>query len=235
MLKVENVGKTVHGKAILKSMSFEVSRGTIAVFLGGSGAGKTTLLRVLNNLESYDTGTFRLDGNELELKRVSKEHLIGMVFQHFNLFEHLSVEKNITLPLVLQGASEESAHTTASLLLQKYGLSEKAEGNVARLSGGQKQRLAIARTVALNPQVICLDEPTSALDPVLTGQVARFVQDLADENRIVLLTSHDMGLIESLDCQLFFMNNGTIMEATTSHEYRQRPSNYPWLYSFLKR
>ena len=233
MLKVENLSKIVHGKFILQSVSFEVTRGTVAVFLGGSGAGKTTLLRILNNLETCNSGSVSLDEKELHLERVNKEHVFGMVFQHFNLFEHLSVERNITLPLTLQGVAEVEAMRIASMLLQKYGLSEKAKVSIHKLSGGQKQRLAIARTVALNPQVICLDEPTSALDPVLTSQVAGFVQDLADQNRIVLLTSHDIGLIDRLDCHLFFLKEGTIVEEVSSAAYRKHPDHYPCIQSYL--
>lgn len=233
MLSVQNLTKIVAGKRILNSISFDIARGSIAAFLGGSGAGKTTLLRVLNNLETYNEGSFSLDGTKLDLKNVSKEHVVGMVFQHFNLFEHLSVEENITLPLRQQGSTDQEALSIASQLLEKYGLSEKAAGSVCKLSGGQKQRLAIARSVALNPQIICLDEPTSALDPILTSQVAKYVQDLTKENRIVLLTTHDMGLIERLDCKLFFMQGGTIVEETTTAIYKQNPEKFPLFSSYL--
>jgi ABC-type polar amino acid transport system ATPase subunit len=228
MLSVKNLCKSFRGKSILNSLSFDVPRGSVAAFLGGSGAGKTTLLRLLNNLESFDEGTVTLDDQTLDLKRVNKNHAVGMVFQHFNLFEHLSVEQNITLPLTLQGWTKEEAKATASLLLQKYGLLEHAKMNIGKLSGGQKQRLAIARTQALKPQIICLDEPTSALDPILTGQVATYVQDLARDNHIVLLTTHDMGLIKHLDCYLFFVQEGRIIEKTTTADFRETPANFPY-------
>lgn len=233
MLSVKNISKAINGKVLLDSISFDVPRGTIAAFLGGSGAGKTTLLRVLNNLETLDSGSVLLDDVALDLHSVSKTHTVGMVFQHFNLFEHLSVQENITLPLTLQGSSNEEAQAIAQALLGKYGLLDKAKNSIAKLSGGQKQRLAIARSEALNPQIICLDEPTSALDPILTSQVAEFVQNLANQNRIVLLTTHDMALIQRLDCHLFFMNQGTIVERTTSQDYLMEPSRFPHFLSYF--
>lgn len=233
MLSVTNVHKSIKGKTILNSISFDVPRGRVAAFIGGSGAGKTTLLRILNNLESLDAGTVLLDGMALDLQTVSKNHTVGMVFQHFNLFEHLSVQENITLPLCQQGATKEQATAVADSLLQKYGLQDKAKNSPSKLSGGQKQRLAIARTQALNPQIICMDEPTSALDPILTSQVATYVQELAKENRIVLLTTHDMGLLNCLDCHLFFMKDGNIVEQTTKEAFKAAPDSFPYCRSYL--
>ncbi|MCE5293007.1 MAG: ATP-binding cassette domain-containing protein, partial [Chlamydiales bacterium] len=215
------------------SVNFDVPRGAVAVFLGGSGAGKTTLLRLLNNLDSLDEGEVALDGNILDMQKVSVDHTVGMVFQHFNLFEHLSVLENITLPLTLQGATKEAAENTALLLLTKYGLQDFAKKSVGKLSGGQKQRLAIARTQALNPKIICLDEPTSALDPLLTAQVEGFVQDLSKEGRIVLLTTHDMGLIGQLDCHIFFMQDGTIIERATTKSLRESPLKFPCISRYI--
>src|SRR5262249_41767823 len=155
-----------------------------------SGVGKSTLLRVLNNLEQYDAGTFYLDDQPLNLATVSKQHTVGMVFQHFDLFEHLSVQDNILLALTkAQHKSHEEALHLAHAELVRFGLEEKASTNVCKLSGGQKQRLALARTLALNPQIVCLDEPTSALDPHLTGQVATYISELAQDGRIVLVAT----------------------------------------------
>lgn len=233
MLSVKNVRKTINGKTILNSISFDVPKGKVAAFLGSSGAGKTTLLRILNNLEPLDSGAVMFDGMALDLRNVSKNHTVGMVFQHFNLFEHLSVQENITLPLCQQGSSKEQALEVARGLLQKYGLHDKAKNSPCKLSGGQKQRLAIARAEALNPQIICMDEPTSALDPILTNQVATYVQDLAKDNRIVLLTTHDMGLIARLDCHLFFMKDGNIVEQTTKEAFKASPDSFPHFRSYL--
>ena len=235
MFEVKGLYKKAQGKEILKNVSFKVGRGEIAVFLGNSGVGKSTLLRVCNHLESFEHGTFSLDNRALDLTTVSKNHTVGMVFQQFNLFEHLTVVENITLALIkCQGKTKQEALKIAGSLLESYGLSNKANSSAAILSGGQKQRLAIARTVALNPQVICLDEPTSALDPALTGQIARDISLMAQENRIVLLTTHDMGFLSELDATLFLMNEGTIVETVKAKEYYADPHLFPALCRFLR-
>lgn len=232
MLKVEKLDKTIGNKEILRNVSFEVDHGQIGIFLGGSGVGKSTLLRVLNHLETYDKGTFILDGTSLDLADANKNHMMGMVFQHFNLFENLNVERNITLALtkVLRKSNEE-AHRMAMDLLERYGLSHLAQNSVHKLSGGQKQRLAIARTLALNPKIICLDEPTSALDPQLKAQMAGYIRELANDQRIVLIATHDTGLIAQLEAKLFLMQNGTIVE---SKEQEEDLDIYPRLSGFLK-
>ncbi len=231
MFQVKNLSKA----PILKKMSLEIKKGEIAVLLGGSGAGKTTFLRVLNHLETLDEGICLLDGVPLDLSLVGKEATIGMVFQHFNLFEHLSVEENITLALMKQqGKSKEKALFIAKSLLERYHLADKAKMNVKTLSGGQKQRLAIARAVALEPKIICLDEPTSALDPFLTQEVARYIKELASENRIVLITTHDMSLLQALDAKVFFMQGGEVVESAEKKEIEANPHLYPLISSFLK-
>jgi len=185
MFKVSHLSKKIGSKTIFKDLNFEIDHGKIAIFLGGSGVGKSTLLRVLNNLEGYNSGSFILDGFEINLASVNRNHLIGMVFQHFNLFEHLNAEENIILTLTQsKGMDKKEAKLAAHALLERYGLQDKATARIQNLSGGQKQRLAIARTLALNPKIVCLDEPTSALDPRLTSQVAQFITELAAENKI---------------------------------------------------
>jgi ABC-type polar amino acid transport system ATPase subunit len=166
---------------------------------------------------------------------VNRSHTVGMVFQHFNHFEHLSVENNIILPLVkCHGKERGEAGRMASALLDRYGIADKAKAKVSQLSGGQKQRLAIARTLALNPKIVCLDEPTSALDPRLTAQVATFIKELAEENRIVLLTTHDVNLIEQLEGQLFLMESGKISETASWKGGFVQDGMYPKLKCFLK-
>lgn len=234
MLKVKNLNKKLRDKQILDNVQFEIDHGQIGIFLGGSGVGKSTLLRVLNHLEPYDSGNFSLDDATLDLTQVNKNHTVGMVFQHFNLFENLTVEGNITLALVkLKGMSQDQAHQVSAKLLERYGLSEKAQATIHRLSGGQKQRLAIARTLALDPKIICLDEPTSALDPQLTGQVAQYIKDLATDNRIVLLATHDTNLVSKLNGKLFLMSRGTIAESCLSSAYSSDPNKFPMLQEFL--
>lgn len=234
MLIVKNLKKTVNGKTLLNEVSFELSRGQIGIFLGGSGVGKSTLLRVLNNLESNDSGEFSLDAKVLDLGIVNRENTVGMVFQHFNLFEHLNVLENLTLALIkLHGKTKMEAHHMAKALLSKYGLNDKINESVHRLSGGQKQRLAIARTLALNPQIICLDEPTSALDPLLTNQVANYIGELAKEDRIVLLATHDMNLATKLDGMIFLMHQGQIVERVETKKYFLYSDQYPLIKRFF--
>lgn len=233
MLKVHKLTKTINGKPILDDLSFEINYGKIAIFLGESGVGKSTLFRILNNLESYDSGFVTLDNQELNLKTINRSHTIGIVFQHFNLFEHLSVEDNIILPLVKCQKKEKSdARQIASLLLERFGIHDKAKAASSQLSGGQKQRLAIARTLALDPKIICFDEPTSALDPKLTAQIATIIKGLVNENRIILLTTHDLHLIDQLEGHLFLMEKGMIAESA-SKDCIYQDMQYPKLQQFL--
>lgn len=235
MFKVNHLSKTVLGKKILKNLNFEIDHGKIAIFLGGSGVGKSTLLRVLNNLESYDSGSFILDGSTLNLANVNHTHTVGMVFQHFNLFENLNAEDNIIFTLTnCKGLDKKEAKHIASRLLERYSLQDNSKAYICHLSGGQKQRLAIARTLAVDPKIICLDEPTSALDPRLTNQVAKFITELAAENRIVILTTHDMNLLEQLEGHLFLMEEGSIIESASKSECMAHPTSFPKLQNFLK-
>ena len=235
MLDIKSITKKYNQKIILNNVSLHVKRGEIAVLLGESGVGKSTLLRILNNLETIDSGTISLDGKKLNLDHVAAQHVVGMVFQQFNLFEHITVEQNITLALekVLKKSKKE-AKTIAHALLKHYGLEDKANNYPSQLSGGQKQRLAIARTIALKPKVICLDEPTSALDPLLTTHVANTIQELAKEGYIVLVASHDTGLLEKLDCSIYLMKQGSIIETAKSIEFRGFPEHYPLIHNFVR-
>lgn len=235
MFKVNKLSKTIRGKRILKDLSFEIPHGKIAVFLGRSGVGKSTLLRILNNLESYDNGSFSLDDVPLNLANINHTHTIGMVFQQFNLFENLSAEDNIIFTLTsCRGLHKEEAKPITSQLLERYGLQDHSKAYISQLSGGQKQRLAIARTLSVDPKIICLDEPTSALDPKLTNQVANYITELAEEDRIVLLTTHDMDLLKQLDSHLFLMDDGAIIESVSKSECMASPTAYPKLQAFLK-
>lgn len=234
MLTVKNLKKKIGLKTLLNDVSFELPKGQIGIFLGGSGVGKSTLLRVLNHLETYDSGEFALEGEPLNLSKANKEHTMGMVFQHFNLFEHLSVLENITLSLVkLQKKSKTEATQIAKDLLISYGLEAKIHDSVHKLSGGQKQRLAIARTLALNPRVICLDEPTSALDPLLTNQVIHYISEMANQGRTVLIATHDMNLVKKLEGTLFLMNEGQIVERVSISQYHKNPQNYQLVNQFI--
>lgn len=234
MLKIKNLTKIYNDKKIIDNVSLTVGKGEIALLLGQSGVGKSTLLRVLNNLESIDSGNITLDDTILDLKANPTTHTVGMVFQGFNLFEHLSVQENITLALEkVLGTSHDQACTIANDLLTKYGLSDKKDMYVSRLSGGQKQRLAIARTLAMKPKIICMDEPTSALDPLLTSHVAHAIQELADQGYILLVASHDIALLDKLRCTIYLMQAGQIVESATSQEFKNNQTHYPALAKFI--
>lgn len=234
MLSIKKLSKHFGNKKILNDISFSVKPGEIAVFLGASGVGKSTLLRILNNLEAYDQGVIELDGKLLNLETVNSKHTVGMVFQHFNLFTHMTVQANITLPLEkTAGFTHEEAVKVADSLLEKYGLLKLKDQYASKLSGGQKQRLAFARTIALKPRVICLDEPTSALDPMLTAQVAQALEDLAREGFVVLVATHDTTLLERLDCTIYLMKEGSIVESAHTKDFKNNPTAYSKLTSFI--
>lgn len=234
MLDIKNVTKKFGNKTILDHVSLAVNKGEIAVLLGASGVGKSTLLRILNHLETPDTGSFYLNSKLLDLNTVNQTHTVGFVFQNFNLFDHLTVEENITIALEKAlRKNKKEAHAIATKLLDHYGLSEKATAYPADLSGGQKQRLALARTLALKPQVICLDEPTSALDPMLTAYVATTIQELAKEGYIVLVATHDTSLLERLHCTIYLMKQGKIVETAISSELKKSPASFPQITNFI--
>ena len=234
MLSIKHFSKILHNKNILNNLSLQIKRGEIAVLLGASGVGKSTLFRVLNTLETLDAGTIELDGKALDLATIHTHHQVGMVFQHFNLFEHLTVLQNITLALEkVAKKTPQQAEEIARELLKKYGLSDKADCMISQISGGQKQRLAIARTLALKPTIVCLDEPTSALDPQLTGQIAKDIKDLADQGYIVLVATHDIHLLEKLPCTIYLMEKGTIVESAPAKEFFTHSQNYPKIADFV--
>lgn len=224
MLKIKGLSKKKKDGFILNDLNFQVDHGKIAVFLGNSGVGKTTILRILNNLEFPDSGSITLDGETLDLERVNETHTVGIVFQHFNLFENLTVLENIMLGLQkCKNLSEDEAQHIAKTQLKKFGIEEKAHEYIQKLSGGQKQRVALARTLALDPKIICLDEPTSALDPRLVNQVGEMINLLASEQRIILLTTHDTKLLETLNGEVYLMENGTIVAQSSIASCQDHP------------
>ena len=231
MLKLENLTKKFHDKNVLDGVNLEVEKGEIALLLGSSGVGKSTLLRVLCGLETVDRGIMTLDAVPLAKKIDS----IGMVFQHLNLFSNMNVITNITFALEKAlGYSPKTAQLLALEFLHKYDLADKANLCVTKLSGGQKQRLALIRTLALKPDVICFDEPTSALDPVLTTQVAGTLAQLAHDGYTVIVTTHDMSLVEKLPCTIHLMDKGAILQSAQSHQYWENPEASPHITRFIK-
>lgn len=235
MLEIKGLSKKFAEKKVLDNINLNVDKGQIALLLGSSGVGKSTLLRILNNLENYDSGEISINGQSLKDYKLKNQHVTGIIFQQFNLFEHMSVQRNITFVLEKSlGKSTAEANDIALKLLKKFGLENKAELSVKQLSGGQKQRLAIARSIALKPLIICFDEPTSALDPHLKTFVAENIQELADENYIVLVASHDISLIEKLKCTIYLMDQGKIIEIAPSVEFLAHPEQYPLINKFIK-
>lgn len=230
MLEIKDLIKKYHDRVVLDGVSLAVKPHEIAFLLGSSGVGKSTLLRTLNGLETYDKGLITLNNKPL----AEQPHAVGMVFQAFNLFENMTVEQNITFALTkVAKLSTDSAHEVAHTLLEKYGLADKAKLYINQLSGGQKQRLAIARSLAMKPQVICMDEPTSALDPLLTNHVAAAIQNLAREGYIVLVASHDTALLKQLDCTIYLMEKGRIVQSAPSQQFNKNENDFPLIKHFV--
>lgn len=234
MLEIEHICKDFNGKKVVDDISVKVPKGSVAIFLGESGVGKSTLLRILAGLEQVDSGTIAINGKPFDYMAQRKEHLVGMVFQQFNLFSHKTVKQNITLALqkVLHHTKQQ-ADEIAQALLQQFGLQALADAQVSSLSGGQRQRLALARTLAMKPYIICMDEPTSALDPLLTSYVAQIIEDLAKRGYIVVVATHDTILIDKIDCMVYLMKNGKIVQSVQSTEYKAHPERYQHVQQFI--
>lgn len=221
LIKVENLSKSFGDNEVLKNVNLEISKGEVIAIIGPSGCGKSTFIRTLNQLEDVTDGVIYLDGEDITKKGVDINDVrrrVGMVFQHFNLFPHLTIKKNLTLaPVKLGLMSEAEAAAKANELLQRVGLNDKAEAYPDSLSGGQKQRIAIARTLAMNPEVILFDEPTSALDPEMVGEVLALMKELADDGMTMVVVTHEMGFArEVADRVLFFDEKGIKEEGTPS-------------------
>ncbi|MCX5923958.1 MAG: ATP-binding cassette domain-containing protein [Candidatus Dependentiae bacterium] len=229
MLIVKNIVKKFHGKKILDDVSFSAAPGEIVVLLGQSGVGKSTILRVLSNLETIDSGSIELDHGPIDFKKV------GMVFQDFNLFAHMTVQQNLTVPLTKVALkSEQEAQTIAHLMLDRFNVLSKAQDYPVALSGGQKQRVALARALCLNPQVLCLDEPTSALDPQLTSDVAKIITELAEQQMVIVIATHDIGLLEALSCTIHLMRDGKIIQSATSKMLQENPESFINIKNFVQ-
>ncbi len=234
MLKINKLNKQFGGKKVVDDVSLSIPEGSVTIFLGESGVGKSTLLRILSSLETADAGTITIKGKKLDRRSQLKDHVVGMMFQQFNLFNHKTVKQNITLPLekVLKKSKQE-ASALADNLLERFSLQDLAHKQVTSLSGGQKQRLALARTLAMKPYIICMDEPTSALDPLLTAYVAQVIEDLAKQGYIVVIATHDTVLIDKIDCMVHLMKNGKIIESARSTDFKKDQEQYPYIRSFV--
>ena len=237
-INVMNLKKSFGSNEVLKGIDLEVAEGEVVCIIGPSGSGKSTLLRCLNKLEEVTDGHVLIDGKDItektrDINKVREE--IGMVFQHFNLFPHLSVMDNITLaPVELKRENKEAAKVKAVELLETVGLSEKADAFPSSLSGGQKQRVAIARALAMNPEIMLFDEPTSALDPEMVGDVLEVMKKLAKQGMTMVVVTHEMGFAREVGHRVIFMDGGYIVEEGTPAEVFGNPQN-PRTQDFLNK
>jgi polar amino acid transport system ATP-binding protein len=216
VLEISKLRKSFDSEVVLEDISITVPEHTATVFIGASGSGKSTLLRCINLLEPIDDGVIKLDGNDITDVEINPDEVrrkIGMVFQAFNLFPHMSVLENIILaPMRVKGISREQAIDQAEGLLKRFGLIDKANQYPDRLSGGQQQRVAIIRSLALNPRLLLLDEITSSLDPVLVNEVLKTVRDLKAEGMTMVLATHEMGFAKQVADEVCFLKDGRILE-----------------------
>lgn len=216
MIRVENLRKSFQGNEILKGISLEIDKGDVACVIGPSGSGKSTFLRCLNRLEEPSGGRIIFEGTDLTDPRVNlNEHRqkMGMVFQQFNLFPHMTILENLSCaPVMLKGESREEAEKRGMELLKRVGLEDKARAYPGRLSGGQKQRAAIVRALCMEPDVMLFDEPTSALDPEMVGEVLDVMKELAGEGMTMVVVTHEMGFAREVANRVLFLADGMIME-----------------------
>lgn len=229
MIKVENLHKKFNQLEVLKGIDVNVEKGEIIAIIGPSGSGKSTFLRCINILEEPTYGKIFIDGENILDKKTDINKIrekVGMVFQHFNLFPHKTVMENIILaPMKLKGYTKEQAETKALELLQKVGLVDKKDTYPNKLSGGQKQRIAIARALAMEPEVMLFDEPTSALDPEMIKEVLDVMIDLAKEGMTMLIVTHEMSFAKNVASRILFMNDGIILEDETPEEFFNNPKH----------
>ena len=226
---VENLHKHFGSLKVLNGVDMAVSEGEVVCIIGPSGSGKSTFLRCINRLEMPTAGKITVDGNVITDKKLNinkARENIGMVFQNFNLFSHLTVKKNIMLaPVDLGKMKKAEAEKKAYELLERVGLSDKADYYPHQLSGGQQQRVAIARALAMNPDVMLFDEPTSALDPEMVGEVLSVMRELADGGMTMIVVTHEMGFARDVADRVIFMDEGVIMEEGTPKELFTNPKN----------
>ena len=229
-LEVRNLQKGFGGTEVLRGVSFALESGQVLAIIGSSGSGKTTLLRCLNFLETPDAGQILLDGEELlrtDENQLRKNRLrFGLVFQNFNLFPQYPALENVSLaPGLLKLGTREEIDRRSRELLSQVGLADKCGAYPYQLSGGQQQRTAIARALALRPEVLCFDEPTSALDPELTGEVLRVIRGLKDGNRTMIVVTHEMAFAKQVADVVIYMADGVIAEMGTPEEVFDHPKS----------
>ena len=238
VLEVRNLRKQFGDLEVLKGVNFSLERGQVLALIGSSGGGKSTLLRCLNFLETPDSGEILVNGKTLlsgSEEEIRKNRLhFGLVFQNFNLFPQYTVLENVTLaPNLLKLDTPEANTEKAKNLLEQVGLTQKADAYPYQLSGGQQQRTAIARALALNPEILCFDEPTSALDPELTGVVLRVIRELKDQDHTMIVVTHEMGFAKSVADVVIYMAEGIIEEMGPPEQIFENPTS-PKTRAFLQ-
>ena len=238
MIDVKNLCKSFGDHEVLKGVNEHIEKGEKVVIIGPSGSGKSTFLRCLNLLEEPTSGDIIFEGQNITSKETDiniVRRRMGMVFQQFNLFPHLTVRENIKLaPVKLKIMTDEEADKRAMQLLERVGLPDKADSYPIQLSGGQQQRIAIARALAMNPDVMLFDEPTSALDPEMVGEVLEIMKELADEGMTMVVVTHEMGFAREVGTRVLFMDGGNIVEQNEPKEFFASPK-HPRLKDFLSK
>ncbi len=237
-IHVNNLVKNFNHTEVLKGISTDIYEGEVVCIIGPSGSGKSTFLRCLNRLETISGGEVVVDGYHIDDKKININKVrenIGMVFQLFNLFKNMNVLENIMLaPVDVKKVDKETAKKQAMELLEKVGLTDKAESYPSQLSGGQKQRVAIARALAMNPDIMLFDEPTSALDPEMVGEVLQVMKELAAQGMTMVCVTHEMGFAREVADRVIFIDDGVILEEGTPDEVFNNPK-HPRTIDFLNK
>lgn len=238
MIEVRDLHKSFGDNEVLRGIDLDVEEGEVVVVIGASGSGKSTLLRCLNRLEGIDSGTVMVAGDDMADDSINintARENIGMVFQDFNLFPHYTVRENITIaPVNVLGRSEDEANETARNLLAQMGLENKLDAYPDSLSGGQKQRVAMARALAMNPNVMLFDEPTSALDPEMIGEVLEVMTELAESGMTMVVVTHEMGFAKQVADRVIFIDDGVIVEEEPPEVFFNNPKE-PRTRDFLEK
>nr|WP_263324440.1 amino acid ABC transporter ATP-binding protein [Neobacillus sp. Marseille-Q6967] len=238
MIDVKDLHKSFGKAEVLKGIDVTINKGEVVVVIGPSGSGKSTFLRCLNLLETPTSGSIVVNGQDITAKNVSIDKVrekMGMVFQQFNLFPHKTVSQNIThAPIRVKGIKPVEAKELAIELLKKVGLLEKIDAYPSSLSGGQQQRIAIARALAMKPDVMLFDEPTSALDPEMVGEVLAVMKDLAKEGMTMVVVTHEMGFAKEVGDRILFIDQGKILEENNPKDFFENPK-HPRTIDFLSK
>ena len=229
LIQVQHLGKAFGDLGVLKDINVDIYKGDVVCVIGPSGSGKSTFLRCLNRLEEPTSGKILFEGVDItDPKTDIDKHRqkMGMVFQQFNLFPHMTIMKNLTIaPMKLQGVSQKDAEAEAMRLLERVGLADRANAYPNQLSGGQKQRIAIVRALCMKPDVMLFDEPTSALDPEMVGEVLNVMRDLADQKMTMVVVTHEMGFAREVSTRVMFMYEGYFVEENAPAEFFANPKN----------